>query len=52
MSGDEIRNIRREIKKSIGLTIEYENPYFQLLKRGLVYIFHLCLMFIIGSYSV
>ena len=34
MSGDEIRNIRREIKKSIGLTIEYENPYFQLLKRG------------------
>ena len=34
MGGDEIRNIRREIKKSIGLTIEYENPYFQLLKRG------------------
>ncbi|MAD57164.1 MAG: hypothetical protein CMK44_01145 [Porticoccus sp.] len=34
MSGNEIRNIRREIKKSIGLTIEYENPYFQLLKRG------------------
>ncbi len=34
MSGDEIRDIRREIKKSIGLTIEYENPYFQLLKRG------------------
>ena len=34
MSGDEIRSIRREIKKSIGLTIEYENPYFQLLKRG------------------
>ena len=24
----------REIKKSIGLTIEYKNPYFQLLKRG------------------
>ena len=35
MSGDEIRSIRREIKKSIGLTIEYENPYFQLLKRGI-----------------
>jgi hypothetical protein len=35
MSGDEIRNIRREIKKSIGLTIDYENPYFQLLKRGI-----------------
>ncbi len=34
MSGNEIRDIRREIKKSIGLTIEYENPYFQLLKRG------------------
>lgn len=34
MSGDEIRNIRGEIKKSIGLTIKYENPYFQLLKRG------------------
>ena len=35
MSGDEIKNIRREIKKSIGLTIDYENPYFQLLKRGI-----------------
>lgn len=35
MSGDEIRDIRREIKKSIGLTIDYENPYFQLLKRGI-----------------
>jgi len=35
MSGDEIRSIRKEIKKSIGLTIEYENPYFQLLKRGI-----------------
>ena len=35
MSGDEIRSIRREIKKSIGLTIDYENPYFQLLKRGI-----------------
>ena len=35
MSGDEIRNIRKEIKKSIGLTIDYENPYFQLLKRGI-----------------
>ena len=34
MIGNEIRDIRREIKKSIGLTIEYENPYFQLLKRG------------------
>ena len=35
MGGDEIRSIRREIKKSIGLTIDYENPYFQLLKRGI-----------------
>ena len=35
MSGDEIRSIRREIKKSIGSTIDYENPYFQLLKRGI-----------------
>ena len=35
MSGDEIRNIRREIKKSIGFSIDYENPYFQLLKRGI-----------------
>ena len=33
MSGDEIK-IFVEIKKSIGLSIEYENPYFQLLKRG------------------
>lgn len=35
MSGDEIRSIRREIKKSIGINIVYENPLFQLLKRGI-----------------
>ena len=35
MSGDEIKSIRREIKKSIELTVDYENPYFQLLKRGI-----------------
>ena len=35
MSGNEIRDIRREIKKSTGLTIEYENSVFQLLKRGI-----------------
>jgi hypothetical protein len=35
MSGEEIKSIRREIKKSIGLTVDYENPYFQLLKRGI-----------------
>ena len=35
MSGEEIKSIRREIKKSIDLTVDYENPYFQLLKRGI-----------------
>jgi hypothetical protein len=35
MSGQEIRNIRREIKNAIGSTISYENPIFQLLKRGI-----------------
>jgi len=34
MSGHEIKNIRREIKKAIGSTISYDNPVFQLLKRG------------------
>lgn len=35
MSGQEIKNIRREIKKTVGSTIAYENPIFQLLKRGI-----------------
>jgi hypothetical protein len=35
MSGQEIKNIRREIKNAIGTTIAYENPVFQLLKRGI-----------------
>ena len=35
MSGSEIRSIKREIKRTIGQTIEYENPLFQLLKRGI-----------------
>ena len=35
MSGSEIREIRREIKKSTGINIEYEDPIFQLLKRGI-----------------
>ena len=35
MSGDEIKSIRKEIKKATGYTIEYENPLFQLLKRGI-----------------
>ena len=35
MSGPEIRSIKREIKRTIGQTIDYENPLFQLLKRGI-----------------
>jgi len=34
MSGSEIRSIKREIKRTIGQTIDYENPLLQLLKRG------------------
>ena len=35
MSGNEIRSIRREIKKTTGKKIDYEDPLFQLLKRGI-----------------
>ena len=35
MSGDDIRAIKRQIKKSAGLDIDYEDPLFQLLKRGI-----------------
>jgi len=35
MSGQEIKSIRREIRKATGITISYENPVFQLLKRGI-----------------
>ena len=35
MSGDTIREIRREIKKSTGIEIEYESILFQMLKRGI-----------------
>jgi hypothetical protein len=35
MSGSEIRTIKKEIKKTTGKTIEYEDPLFQLLKRGI-----------------
>jgi len=35
MSGDEIRGIKRQIKNATGITIEYEDPLFQLLKRGI-----------------
>ena len=34
MSGDTIREIRREIKKSTGMEIDYESVLFQMLKRG------------------
>ena len=35
MSANDIRNIRREIRESTGLNINYESPVFQLLKRGI-----------------
>ena len=35
MSGPEIKTIRREIKIATGIQLEYENPVFQLLKRGI-----------------
>ena len=35
MSANEIRSIRREIRKNAGITIDYEDPLFQLLKRGI-----------------
>ena len=39
MSGNDIRNIKRELKKTCNLNIDYESPLFQLLKRGIgVYI--------------
>lgn len=35
MSGDEIRSIRKEIMKTTGTKIEYTDPLFQLIKRGI-----------------
>ena len=35
MSGETIRNIRREIMKTLGIKISYEHPIFQMLKRGI-----------------
>jgi superfamily II DNA or RNA helicase len=35
MSGDQIRGIRREIKKTLGIKIPYEHELFQMLKRGI-----------------
>ena len=32
MDADTIRNIRREIKKTLGIKISYESPLFQMLK--------------------
>jgi hypothetical protein len=35
MSGDEIRQIRKQIKELTGTTLDYEDPLLQLLKRGI-----------------
>jgi hypothetical protein len=35
MSGDTIRDVRREIIKTLGIKIPYESPLFQMLKRGI-----------------
>ena len=43
VSSDEIRNIRKQIHKTTGKKIDYEDPLFQLLKRfKLVFILILC----------
>lgn len=35
MSADTIREVRREIKNTLGVKIEYESSLFQMLKRGI-----------------
>ena len=35
MDADTIRNVRREIKKTLGIKIPYESCIFQMLKRGI-----------------
>lgn len=35
MSGDKIREIRKEIYKTLGIKIDYEHILFQMLKRGI-----------------
>ena len=35
MDADTIREVRREIKKTLGIKIPYESPLFQMLKRGI-----------------
>jgi len=35
MSGSKIKEVRKEIQKTLGIKIQYEHPLFQLLKRGI-----------------
>jgi superfamily II RNA helicase len=35
MTGDQIRSIKREIHKTLGIKIPYEHELFQMLKRGI-----------------
>ena len=35
MSGDTIKQIRKDIAKTMGVVISYEHPIFQMLKRGI-----------------
>ena len=35
MDANTIREVRREIKKTLGIKIPYESPIFQMLKRGI-----------------
>ena len=35
MSADTIRNVRRDIKKTLGVKIPYDSSLFQMLKRGI-----------------
>ena len=35
MSGEEIKSVRRKIMKILNITIQYEHPIFQMLKRGI-----------------
>ena len=38
MDANTIRNVRREIKKTLGIKIDYENELFQMLKDAFIYI--------------
>ena len=51
MSGDTIRNVRREIMKTLGIKIPYESSLFQMLKEVLDFILNLYQMNIIGFYK-